>query len=81
MSADDEVAAKELLLTLLPQIEAAGRDDWALEDLAQLGELYLVRTAYDGVRESARRIRECLAIYLSVLDGTAADDITAQVTM
>jgi tetratricopeptide (TPR) repeat protein len=80
-SADDEVAAKELLLTLLPQIEAAGRDDWALEDLAQLGELYLIRTAYDGVRESARRIRECLAIYLSVLDGTATDDITAQVTM
>lgn len=79
--ADDEVAAKELLLALLPQIEAAQRDDWALEDLAQLGELYLTRTAYDGVRESVRRLRECVDVYRSVLDGTAGDDIVAQVTM
>lgn len=79
--ADDEVAAKELLLALLPRIEAQQRDDWALEDLAQLGELYLTRTAYDGVRESVRRLRECLAVYRSVLDGSATDDVVSQVTM
>lgn len=51
--ASEETEAKELLLSLMPQIEAADRDDWMLETLAQLGELYLVRTAYDGVREGA----------------------------
>ena len=43
--ASDETAAKVLLLSLMPQIEAADRDDWMMETLAQLGELYLVRTA------------------------------------
>ena len=43
-----------------------------LEVLAQLGELYLVRTAYDGVREAVRRIRDCVAVYSSILDGTAS---------
>ncbi|MET0455332.1 MAG: hypothetical protein ABW137_26125 [Mycobacterium sp.] len=79
--ASDETTAKDLLLSLTPQIEAADRDDWMLEALAQLGELYLVRTAYDGVRETARRIRECLAIYASILDGTASSDVAAQLTM
>lgn len=79
--ADDEVAAKELLLALLPQIETAQRDDWALEALAQLGELYLTRTAYDGTRESARRLDECLAIYRTVLSGAADADVVAMVTM
>ena len=69
--ASDETAAKDLLLSLMPQIEIADRDDWMLEALAQLGELYLVRTAYDGVREGARRIRECLEVYSSILAGTA----------
>ena len=76
--ADDELAAKEVLLALLPRVEEADRDDLCLEILAQLGELYLVRTAYDGVREGVRRIRECLAIYSSILDGTAAPEIAEQ---
>ena len=79
--ASDETAAKELLLALLPQIEAADRDDWLLEALAQLGELYLVRTAYDGVREGVSRIRNCLAVYASILAGTAAPDVAEQCTM
>jgi tetratricopeptide (TPR) repeat protein len=79
--ASDETTAKELLLSLMPQIEAADRDDWMLEALAQLGELYLVRTAYDGVREGALRIRECLAIYSSILAGTASPDVVEKSTM
>ncbi len=79
--ASDEVAAKELLLSLMPVIETADRDDWMLETLAQLGELYLVRTAYDGVREGARRIRDCLAVYSSILAGTAPPDVVAACTM
>ncbi|MDF2829432.1 MAG: hypothetical protein K0R01_2715, partial [Mycobacterium sp.] len=79
--AADETSAKELLLSLMPRIEEADRDDLMLEVLAQLGELYLVRTAYEGVREGIRRIRECLAIYASVLDGTAAPDVVDRTTM
>ncbi|MBJ7338999.1 hypothetical protein [Mycolicibacterium sp.] len=79
--ASDETAAKELLLSLMPQIEAADRDGWMLEALAQLGELYLVRTAYDGVREASRRMGECLAIYSSILAGTAAPEVLGQCTM
>ena len=51
--AADEDAAKDLLLSLVPAIEAADRDDWLLEVYAQLGQLYLVRTAYDGAEESS----------------------------
>ncbi|MDT5186108.1 MAG: hypothetical protein QOI29_4266 [Mycobacterium sp.] len=47
--AADEIAAKELLLSLGEQIEEFDRDDLLLEVYAQLGEIYLVRTAYDGV--------------------------------
>ena len=47
----------------MPQIEEADRDDLMLEVFAQLGEIYLVRTAYDGVREGRPRIDGCLAIY------------------
>ena len=75
-----EEAAKDLLLSLIPQIEEADRDDLMMEVLAQLGELYLVRTAYDGVREAIRRIDDCLAVYRSVLSGTNPD-AAAQVTM
>ncbi len=67
--AANEEAAKELLLSLVPAIEEADRDDWLLEVYAQLGQLYLVRTAYDGTEESVRRIRERLA------------ELAAQVTM
>jgi hypothetical protein len=78
--AADEVAAKELLLSLIPQIEQADRDDLMLEVLAQLGEIYLVRTAYDGVEEAIRRIDECLAVYRSIQAGTNAQ-AAEQVTM
>ncbi|WP_185976054.1 hypothetical protein [Mycolicibacterium sp. 018/SC-01/001] len=61
--AADEEAAKELLLSLLPLVEEADRDDLALEVLAQLGEIYLVRTAYAGVTEAVTRIRDCLRAY------------------
>jgi hypothetical protein len=66
--AADETTAKELLLSLMPHIEQADRDDLMLEVLAQLGEIYLVRTAYDGVEEALRRIRDCLAIYRAMPD-------------
>ncbi|TPG32170.1 hypothetical protein [Mycolicibacterium hodleri] len=79
--ASEETTAKELLLSFMPQIEAANRDDWMLEALAQLGELYLVRTAYDGVREGARRIRECLTTYASILAGGATPDVVGKSTM
>jgi len=64
--ASDESAAKDLLLSLVPDIERADRDDLLLEVFAQLGELYLVRGAYDGVAECVSRIRGCLAAYAGV---------------
>ena len=39
----DEAAAKELLLSLMPEIEHEDRDDLGLEVFAQLGEVYLAR--------------------------------------
>jgi tetratricopeptide (TPR) repeat protein len=68
--ADDELAAKDLLLSLVAQIEQADRDDLLLEVFAQLGEIYLVRGANDGVRECIRRIRDCLDIYTAIAAGT-----------
>ncbi|RUP30810.1 MAG: hypothetical protein EKK51_16085, partial [Mycolicibacterium sp.] len=67
MFAADEPTAKELLLSLMPAIEAADRDDQMLEVFAQLGEIYLIRSALDGVRECIRRIDDCLDIYASIL--------------
>ncbi len=78
--AAEEGAAKELLLSLMPQIEQADRDDYALEVFAQLGEIYLVRTAYDGVVEGIRRIRECLAVYTEIRAGAKPEE-AAKVTM
>jgi tetratricopeptide (TPR) repeat protein len=78
--AANEEAAKELLLSLGSQIEEADRDDLMMEVFAQLGELYLVRTAYDGVRETIRRIDDCLDVYRSVRAGTNPD-AAARVTM
>ncbi|MGV0744770.1 hypothetical protein [Mycolicibacterium sp. XJ870] len=71
--AADEDAARELLVALWPQIEQADRDDYALEVFAQLGEIYLVRTAYDGVVESIQRIRDCLAVYTAIRAGETPD--------
>jgi hypothetical protein len=78
--AADEIAAKELLLSLGEQIENLDRDDLLLEVYAQLGEIYLVRTAYDGVEEALRRISDCLGIYQSVRAGTNPE-AAARVTM
>ncbi|MCT7659955.1 hypothetical protein [Mycobacterium deserti] len=75
----DEDAAKDLLLSLVPRIEQEDRDDLLMEVYAQLGEIYLVRTAYDGVEECMRRIRDCLAIYSAILAGLmpeAAEQVT-----
>ncbi|KWX67358.1 hypothetical protein ASJ79_21975 [Mycobacterium sp. NAZ190054] len=72
--AGDEGAAKELLLSLMPRIERLDRDDLMLEVYAQLGELYLVRTAYDGVTECLRRIDDCLRIYRDILAGKRPQD-------
>lgn len=71
--AADEGAAKELLLSLMPRIEQADRDDLMLEVYAQLGEIYLVRTAYDGVAECLRRIEECLQTYRDIQAGLRPD--------
>jgi hypothetical protein len=68
--AADETRARDLLLSLVPDIEREDRDDLMLEVLAQLGEIYLVRGANDGVRESIRRIDDCLAIYSGIVAGT-----------
>lgn len=71
--AADETAARDLLLSLVPQIEREDRDDLMLEALAQLGEIYLVRGANDGVHESIRRIRDCVAIYAEIGNGANLD--------
>ncbi|MFV8163979.1 hypothetical protein ACNQVK_18160 [Mycobacterium sp. 134] len=76
----EEVAARDLLVSQLPLIEQADRDDYALEVFAQLGEIYLVRTAYEGVVESISRIRDCLAIYVAIRSGERPD-LAAEVTM
>ncbi|VEG55797.1 Predicted ATPase [Mycolicibacterium aurum] len=81
--AADEGAAKDLLLSLMPRIEEADRDDLMLEVYAQLGELYLVRTAYEGVTECLTRIRECLQLYREVRTGhrpQAAGQVTMSAT-
>lgn len=81
--ASDEQTAKDLLLAQLPLIEAANRDDWALEVFAQLGEIYLVRTAYDGVTEALKRIDDCLRIYRGIQAGNgppAAETATMTVS-
>lgn len=61
--AADESGARDLLLSLIPRIEREDRDDLMLEVFVQLGEIYLRRGANDGVRESIRRIEDCVAIY------------------
>lgn len=78
--AADEQAARDLLIALLPRIEEADRDDHALEAFAQLAEMYLVRSAYDGVLEGIRRIDDCLAIYTAIRAGNDPEAAT-KVTM
>jgi hypothetical protein len=64
-----EEAAKDLLIPLDEAIEDGQRDDLLMEIFALLGELYLVRTAYDGTEECIRRIDDCLAGYRSIRAG------------
>lgn len=71
--AADEAAARDLLLSLMPRIEQVDRDDLLLEVFGQLGAIYLVRGANDGVRECIRRINDPLAIYRGILAGTRPD--------
>ncbi|WP_066916781.1 hypothetical protein [Mycobacterium interjectum] len=78
--AADETRARDLLLSLVPQIEREDRDDLMLEVFAQLGEIYLARGTNDGVRESIRRIRDCLGSYSGIAAGTMPD-AAAQVSM
>ncbi|GAY15871.1 hypothetical protein [Mycobacterium sp. shizuoka-1] len=73
--AAQEEKAKDLLLSLMPQIERDGRDDLALEVFAQLGEIYLTRTAYDGTRECLQRMTDCLA---QLPPGTETDRLRAR---
>lgn len=68
--AADEGGARDLLVSLIPRIEQADRDDFLLEVFAQLGEIYLARGTNDGVRECIQRIRDCLASYRGILAGT-----------
>lgn len=78
--AADEAAARDLLVSLIPAIEAVDRDDLMLEVFAQLGEIYLVRGADDGVAECIRRIRDCLGVYTRFLGGTLPD-LADRITM
>lgn len=78
--ADDHGAARDLLVSLMPQIVELDRDDLALEVFAQLGEIHLVRTAYDAVAESVRRIRDCVSVYQQIRAGMLPDTAT-QVTL
>jgi tetratricopeptide (TPR) repeat protein len=68
--AADDTGARDLLVSLIPHIEQADRDDLMLEVFAQLGEIYLVRGANDGVVECIQRLRDCLAVYSARLAGT-----------
>ncbi len=82
--AADEEAAKDLLLSLMPAIEQADRDDLMLEVYAQLGEIYLVRTAYDGVdgmsEPHARLPGRLLADPRGTRpDGRSGDDVDAEI--
>ncbi|WNG90570.1 hypothetical protein [Mycobacterium sp. ITM-2016-00318] len=78
--AAQEETAKDLLISLGEDIEDGERDDILLELFALLGELYLVRTAYDGTEECIRRIDDCLAVYRSIGAGTDPQ-AAARVTM
>jgi len=73
--AADEAGARDVLLSLIPHIEREDRDDLMLEALAQLGEIYLVRGSNDGVRETIRQIRDCVAIYSEMSGAEAAHTV------
>jgi hypothetical protein len=70
--ADQEIA-KSRLLALLPVVGELDRDDLACEVLAQLGELYAERSAFDGAAEGARRIEATVEIHRGRADRTGPD--------
>jgi hypothetical protein len=74
-----EEAAKEVLLSVGEETPDGEGDDLLLEVFALLGELYLVRTAYNGTEECIRRIDECLSNYRSMRAG-ADPEAAAKVT-
>lgn len=78
--AGDSDAAREVLVSLMPVVEQADRDDLMLEVFAQLGAIYLARSAFDGARECRRRIDETIAVYRSIRAG-AMPEAAPQVTM
>ncbi len=78
--AAEEESAKDILIALGEASEDGGRDDMLLEIFALLGELYLVRTAYNGTEECIRRIDDCLAVYRSIRAGTNPE-AAARLTM
>ena len=73
-----EEAAKDILLSVLPEVEREDRDDLALEVFALLGELYLNRTAYDGTEECVRHIEHSLAAYADAAPRSGADHMTSR---
>lgn len=77
-----EEAARDLLVALGEDIDddQFDGDPLLMEIFSLLGELYLVRTAYNGTEEAIRRIEECLAVYRSIRAGTNPE-AAAQVAM
>ncbi|MDQ6526356.1 hypothetical protein RB608_22235 [Nocardioides sp. LHD-245] len=71
--AGNEEAAHALLMPLVPTIEEADRDDWMSAVFAQLGEIFLVRTAHDRAADCARQLDHVLTQYAAILAGTHPD--------
>lgn len=78
--ANDEVAAHEQLMALVPAIEAADRDDWMAEVFAQVGEIYLTRSAFDRAAECTRELDHQLTQITAALAGDRPD-LMAQATL
>ncbi|WP_235735700.1 hypothetical protein [Nocardioides alcanivorans] len=70
--ASDEVEAHALLMSLVPAIEEADRDDWMAEVFAQVGEIYLVRSAHDQAVECTRELAHQLDQIAAALAGDPA---------
>ena len=71
--AGDEEAAHALLMSLVPAIEKADRDDWMSEAFAQLGEIFLVRSAFDHAADCANQLEHVLTQYAAILARTHPD--------
>lgn len=71
--ASHEVEAHALLMSLVPAIEKADRDDWMAEVFAQVGEIYLVRSAHDQAAECTRELAHQLDQITAALAGDPAE--------